>query len=139
MTDGTTGFHVAPIPQDAIDRVEHLLNRTADAIVQITHLTAEVAELLKLVAGHREAAEAHATALAQAEKDRDWALDEIEHLGQANDQAFKDLTDTKKELDTANLRIKELEDTLAERETMLNKIADIYNQADIGANRIPAE
>ena len=139
MTDGTTGFHVAPIPQDAIDRVEHLLNRTADAIVQITHLTAEVAELLKLVAGHREAAEAHATALAQAEKDRDWALDEIEHLGQANDQAFKDLTDTKKELDTANLRIKELEDTLAERETMLNKIADIYNQADISANRIPAE
>ena len=139
MTDGTTGFHVAPIPQDAIDRVEHLLNRTADAIVQITHLTAEVAELLKLVAGHREAAEAHATALAQAEKDRDWALDEIEHLGQANDQAFKDLTDTKKELDTANLRIKELEDTLAERETMLNKIADIYNQVDISANRIPAE
>lgn len=139
MTDGTTGFHVAPIPQDAIDRVEHLLNRTADAIVQITHLTAEVAELLKLVAGQREAAEAHATALAQAEKDRDWALGEIEHLGQANDQAFKDLTDTKKELFAANLRIKELEDTLAERETMLNKIADIYNQADISANRIPAE
>ena len=139
MTDGTTGFHVAPIPQDAIDRVEHLLNRTADAIVQISHLTAEVAELLKLVAGHREAAEAHATALSQAEKDRDWALGEIEHLGQANDQAFKDLTDTKKELDTANLRIKELEDTLAERETMLNKIADIYNQADISANRIPVE
>lgn len=139
MTDGTTGFHVAPIPQDAIDRVEHLLNRTADAIVQITHLTAEVAELLKLVAGQREAAEAHATALAQAEKDRDWALGEIENLGQANDQAFKDLTDTKKELDTANHRIKELEDTLAERETMLNKIADIYNQANISANRIPAE
>ena len=139
MTDGTTGFHVAPIPQDAIDRVEHLLNRTADAIVQITHLTAEVAELLKLVAGQREAVQAHATALAQTEKDRDWALDEIEQLGQANDQAFKDLTDTKKELDTANLRIKELEDTLAERETMLNKIADIYNQADISANRIPAE
>lgn len=139
MTDGTTGFHVAPIPQDAIDRVEHLLNRTADAIVQITHLTAEVAELLKLVAGQREAAEAHATALAQAEKDRDWALGEIEHLGQANDQAFKDLTATKTELDAANHRIKELEDTLAERETMLNKIADIYNQADISANRIPAE
>jgi len=139
MTDGTTGFHVAPIPQDAIDRVEHLLNRTADAIVQISHLTAEVAELLKLVAGQREAAEAHATALAQAEKDRDWALGEIEHLGQANDQAFKDLTDTKKELVAANLRIKELEDTLAERETMLNKIADIYNQVDISANRIPAE
>ena len=139
MTDGTTGFHVAPIPQDAIDRVEHLLNRTADAIVQISHLTAEVAELLKLVAGHREAAEAHATALSQAEKDRDWALGEIEHLGQANDQAFKDLTDTKKELDAANHRIKELEYTLAERETMLTKIADIYNQADISANRIPAE
>ena len=139
MTDGTTGFHVAPIPQDAIDRVEHLLNRTADAIVQITHLTAEVAELLKLVAGQREAAEAHATTLAQAEKDRDWALGEIENLGQANDQAFKDLTDTMKELDTANLRIKELEDTLAERETMLNKIADVYNQANISANRIPAE
>ena len=139
MTDGTTGFHVAPIPQDAIDRVEHLLNRTADAIVQISHLTAEVAELLKLVAGHREAAEAHATALSQAEKDRDWALGEIEHLGQANDQAFKDLTDTKKELDAATLRIKELEYTLAERETMLTKIADIYNQADISANRIPAE
>jgi len=139
MTDGTTGFHVAPIPQDAIDRVEQLLNRTADAIVQITHLTAEVAELLKLVAGQREAVQTHATALAQAEKDRDWALGEIEHLGQANDQAFKDLTDTKKELDTANLRIKELEDTLAERETMLTKIADIYKQADISANRIPAE
>ena len=139
MTDGTTGFHVAPIPQDAIDRVEHLLNRTADAIVQISHLTAEVAELLKLVAGHREAAEAHATALSQAEKDRDWALGEIEHLGQANDQAFKDLTDTKKELDAANLRIKELEDTLAGRETMLTKIADIYHQAGISANRIPAE
>ena len=139
MTDGTTGFHVAPIPQDAIDRVEHLLNRTADAIVQITHLTAEVAELLKLVAGQREAAEAHATALAQAEKDRDWALGEIEHLGQANDQAFKDLTDTKKELDAANLRIKELEDALAKRETMLIKIADIYSQAGISANRIPTE
>ena len=139
MTDGTTGFHVAPIPQDAIDRVEHLLNRTADAIVQISHLTAEVAELLKLVAGHREAAEAHATALSQAEKDRDWALGEIEHLGQANDQAFKDLTDTKKELDAANHRIKELEDTLAERETVLTKIADIYHQAGISANRIPAE
>ena len=139
MTDGTTGFHVAPIPQDAIDRVEHLLNRTADAIVQISHLTAEVAELLKLVAGQREAAEAHATALAQAEKDRDWALGEIEHLGQANDIAYEQLANTKKELDTANLRIKELEDTLAERETMLNKIADIYNQVDISANRIPAE
>ena len=139
MTDGTTGFHVAPIPQDAIDRVEHLLNRTADAIVQISHLTAEVAELLKLVAGQREAAEAHATASAQAEKDRDWALGEIEHLGQANDQAFKDLTETKKELDAANHRIKELEDTLAQRETMLTKIAGIYKQADISANRIPAE
>ena len=139
MTDGTTGFHVAPIPQDAIDRVEHLLNRTADAIVQITHLTAEVAELLKLVAGQREAAEAHATALAQAEKDRDWALGEIEHLGQINDEAYKNLTATKTELDAANHRIKELEDTLAERETMLNKIADVYNQANISANRIPAE
>ena len=139
MTDGTTGFHVAPIPQDAIDRVEHLLNRTADAIVQITHLTAEVAELLKLVAGQREAAEAHATALAQAEKDRDWALGEIENLGQINDEAHKNLTATKTELDAANHRIKELEDTLAERETMLNKIADVYNQANISANRIPAE
>ena len=139
MTDGTTGFHVAPIPQDAIDRVEHLLNRTADAIVQISHLTAEVAELLKLVAGQREAVQAHAMALAQAEKDRDWALGEVEELGQINDEALKNLTATKTELDTANLRIKELEDTLAERETMLNKIADIYNQADISDNRIPAE
>ena len=139
MTDGTTGFHVAPIPQDAIDRVEHLLNRTADAIVQISHLTAEVAELLKLVAGQREAAEAHATAVAQAEKDRDWALGEIENLGQANDEAHMNLTATKTELDAANHRIKELEDTLAERETMLNKIADVYNQANISANRIPTE
>ena len=139
MTDGTTGFHVAPIPQDAIDRVEQLLNRTADAIVQITHLTAEVAELLKLVAAQREAAGAHALALSQAEKDRDWALGEIEHLGQINDEAYKNLTATKAELDSANLRIKELEATLVERETMLTKIADIYKQADISANRIPAE
>jgi len=139
MTDGTTGFHVAPIPQDAIDRVEHLLNRTADAIVQISHLTAEVAELLKLVAAQREAAEAHATALTKAEKDRDWALGEIENLGQANDRAYEQIAKAKEELDYANLRIKELEDTLAERETMLTKIADIYKQADISANRIPAE
>jgi len=139
MTDGTTGFHVAPIPQDAIDRVEQLLNRTADAIVQITHLTAEVAELLKLVAEQRKAAEAHTMTLAQAENDRDWALNEIDHLGQINDEAYKNLTATKTELDYANLRIKELLDILAERETMLTKIADIYNQADISANQIPAE
>jgi hypothetical protein len=65
-------------------------------------------------------------------------MGEIDHLGQINDETLKNLTATKTELDAANLRIKELEDTLAERETMLYKIADVYVKADISSNQIPA-
>lgn len=51
MTDGTTGFQVAPITEDDMNRVTSILKRAADAIVGMSQLTADVNMLRDTVHG----------------------------------------------------------------------------------------
>ena len=108
MTDGTTGFQVAPITEDDMSRVQAILKRAMDGMIGMSQLAADVDMLRQTVAG------------LQADTDRlrtqNSNLDEaLAHVRQERDQARNDHT-------TASARANDAE---VARDSLRNQVNDL--------------
>jgi len=132
MTDGTTGFQVAPITEDEMNRVQAILKRAIDATMAFSQIAADVTMLRDTVAGLQADAEQlrnrnnaldEALNYSRAERDRmssalnNQALDlanandrasqfqaKADKLTLANDQLTIDLDLARKDRDNAELQ-----------------------------------
>ena len=165
MTDGTTGFQVAPITEDDMSRVNDILRRAADAIVGMSQLKADVDMLRQTVSGlqadtdrlrtqnanldealahvraERDQARAdHTTASARA-NDAEVARDSLRN--QVNDLGFElssikdELAQTIRERDEYGLQCLNLEDTNKVLQAKLDKI-EAAHRLVFGAEPSPA-
>ncbi len=154
MTDGTTGFHVAPITEDEMSKVQAILKRAADAIVGMSQLHADVDMLRQTVASLqadtdrlRSQNNALDEALNHSRSVRDQQGQRIDELNQglaeterrlievtdernkltlSNQQYHDDLEAAHKAKDDAEFRALELEDKLASAEAKLAKVAELH-------------
>lgn len=150
MTDGTTGFQVAPITEDEMNRVQSILKRAADAIVGMSQLHADVDMLRQTVASlqadadrlrsqnnaldealnhSRSVRDEQGRKLAEVEADlHHMTADRDEQLRLANvyrtdiEATRLDLDLTRKARDDADFRNLELTESLAEANAKLAKI-----------------
>jgi chaperonin cofactor prefoldin len=161
MTDGTTGFQVAPISEDDMNKVQSILKRAADAIIGMSQLAADVDMLRSTVAGlqadtdrlrtqnaNLDEALAHVRAERdQARKERDQWHDSYIDIETARDNyrnqvddlglelsATKDkLVTTLRERDDYGMQVLALEETNRDLQSKLDRI-----KAAIGDAPTPA-
>ena len=154
MTDGTTGFHVAPITEDDMNRVTSILKRAADAIVGMSQLSADVEMLRQTVSGLqadcdrlRNQNNALDEALAHSRNVRDTQAIDLSNAKSDLSQANTDLASAKSQVesltiavegfkdklhiaeqgrDDAELKVMALEDELAAAKAKLDKIAEAH-------------
>lgn len=154
MTDGPTGFHVAPITEDDMFKVKDILQRAADAIVGMSQLSADVDMLRQTVSGlqadterlrsqnnaldealnySRGERDRLATELTNVKIDREQAqgeakqfMETVSKLDMDNGQLQIDLDLTRKAKDEAEFHNLELEDKLKAAEAKLAKVAELH-------------
>lgn len=154
MTDGPTGFHVAPITEDDMFKVKDILQRAADAIVGMSQLSADVDMLRQTVSGlqadterlrsqnnaldealnySRGERDRQATIIAETETKLRNAIVERDQVNAHNDklelevgQLQIDLDLTRKAKDDAEFHNLELEDKLKAAEAKLAKVAELH-------------
>lgn len=154
MTDGPTGFHVAPITEDDMNRVTSILKRATDAIIGISQLSADVDMLRQTVSSlqtdterlrsqnnaldealnySRGERDRQATLLAQKQDELNKYAAELaetqakaDKLELTNGQYEIDLDLTRKAKDDAEFHNLELEDKLKAAEAKLTKVAELH-------------
>lgn len=164
MTDGTTGFPVAPITEDEMGKVHDILRRAADAIVgmsqlkaDVDHLSAQVRQLSDDCERLRKANAGLEESLYQSRNQRqqleeqlasahresnDWqdkankAESNFATLKGTHDDLVVSLDMTRKQRDDAELKVMELEDKLKAQGQMLDKIKAVHAEI-VGAMQPP--
>lgn len=150
MTDGTTGFQVAPITEDEMGKVHDILRRAADAIVgmsqlkhdvdalstQVRQLSDDCERLRKANAGleeslyqarnHRQELESRLAEAEQAKATAQREAQDWQAKANTSDAAYQsavsELDRTRKDRDDAELEAMSLEDQLKSANAMLDKM-----------------